>query len=119
METKQVTEYKVFVLCLANMRGGVDKSIPVAVFTSLENLKAYYQSQLADSPWKDEPSADTFGNVHGYSKVFKKGSPLEWFNPLNKFEPQSWQDVAFGGVIENWVDHYPESADFTVPLDPS
>ena len=118
METREITEYKTYILCLADMHGGVDKSKPVAVFSELELLRSYYQSQLADAPWQDAESPDNYGNVHKWHKVFKKGSPLEWYNPLTSFDIQSWQDVAFGGVIENWSSSYPEQDTFTVPFNP-
>ena len=114
METRQITEYKVYVLCLANMHGGVDKASPVAVFDDIEKLKNYYNSQLADQPYIDEPSSDSYGNVHSWNKVFKKGSPLEWFNPASSLEAVSWHDAAFGGVVEDWVQEF----NFNIPFNP-
>ncbi len=112
METRNKTEYKVYALNLAEMHGGVDKSQGVAVFDSLEGLKNYYNSQLAEAPYTDET----------WHKVFKKGSPLEWYNPLNPvnqhdgdiFKPVSWHDACFGGVTELWVDGF----NFTIPFNP-
>lgn len=117
MNTRQITEYQVFVLCLADMHGGVDKAKPLAVFDDLEKLKNYYKDQLADAPYSDVASMDNYGNTHSWSKVFKKGSRLEWFNPANSLEVTDWQSVAFGGVTEQWVtDVRPES--FNVPFNP-
>lgn len=117
METRQITEYKVYVLNLAEMHGGVDKSRPVAVFDDIEKLKTYYNSQLAEQPYSDE---DNYG--YKWHKVFKKGSLLEWYNPLSpvnqhngdEFKIVSWHDAAFGGVTENWVD----TLAFSVPFNP-
>lgn len=113
METRVKTEYKVYALNLAEMHGGVDKSRPVSVFDDLEKLKIYYNSQLAENPYKDEDR---------WHKVFKKGSLLEWYNPLSPinqsdgdiFKPVSWHDAAFGGVTEHWVD----DLSFNVPFNP-
>ncbi len=124
METRGVTEYRYFVLNLAGMHGGVDKSIGVAIFEDIEKLKSYYNSQLADKPWTDKPSMDAYGNKHSWSKVFKKGSPLEWYNPLSPinspnpediFQVVSHHDAAFGGVTEYWTE---TMGDFTIPLNP-
>lgn len=121
METRQVTEYKVFALCLANMRGGVDKANPVASFDDLQKLKSYYASQLAGAPWTDEASPDYpdyFGVSHPWNKVFKKGSPLEWYNPAHNLEVSNWQDVAFGGVVEQWGSSIPTQDGCNVPFNP-
>lgn len=116
METRNITEYKVYALNLADMHGGVDKSRPIAVFDDIEKLKNYYKSQLAETPYVDEE------NGYKWSKVFTKGSLLEWCNPLSpvnqkdsdEFRIVSWHDAAFGGVTENWVDNL----SFNVPFNP-
>lgn len=118
METREATEYKVYCLCLADMHGGVDKSVVVAVFDTLHALKNYYESQLAGTPWTDEPSNDWAGQPRRWHKVFKKGSPLEWYNDASSLEPQSWHDVAFGGVVEDWIRSYPSQKNFSVPYNP-
>ena len=110
METRNKTEYKIYVLCLANMHGGVDKSRPVAVFDDIEKLKTYYNSQLAPGPYIDTPSEDNYGNTHSW-----QGSALEWYNPLTSFDVQDWNNVAFGGVISDWVDNL----SFNVPFNPT
>lgn len=107
METRQKTEYKLYVLELADMRGNVDKAHVVAVFENYDKLVSFYNSQLADAPYVDEPSPDHFGNTHSYSKVFKKGSTLEWYNAPMSLEVKNYRDRGFGGVGEDWVDFYP------------
>ena len=119
METRQKTEYKYYVLCLASMHGGVDKAISVAIFDDLEKLKEYYNSQLAETSWTDEASADSYGNVHTWHKVFKKGSLLEWFNPMNTFEVVYGSDLAFGGITESWSEAIPHQDSFNIPFNPS
>lgn len=114
MNTRQKIEYEVFVLCLADMHGGVDKSRPVAVFDELQKLQDYYSSQLADEPYTDEPSMDSYGNTHSWHKVFKKGSALEWFNPASSLDPAQTYECIFGGVFSDWVDNL----DFNVPFNP-
>jgi hypothetical protein len=101
MNTRQKTEYEVYVLELAEMHGGVDKAIPVGVFTSLDELKNYYQEQIAEESYIDEIDG------HKWHKVFKKGSRLEWFNGADTLEPQTYQQCSFGGVNTQWVTEYP------------
>ena len=48
METRQKTEYKVYTLHLADVRGGVDKAHAVAVFDDLDKLKDFYNAQRED-----------------------------------------------------------------------
>ncbi len=115
-ETRQTTEYKIYVLTLADMHGGVDRSHPVAVFSTHQKLKDFYHSQLADSPYTDGPSADNYGQTHSWHKVFKKGSMLEWYNGADSLEVS--RDVSFGGVFEDWVKVFPNSSNFNVPYNP-
>ncbi len=112
METRQKTEYKIYYISLADVRGGVDKAIPVAVFDDIEKLRTWYENQRGD--WTDEPSPDAFGQIHAYQKAFKKGSPLEWYNPAINLEPENHPDN-FGGVGYAWV----ETLQFNVPFNPS
>lgn len=70
----------IYVLYLADMRGHVDEESVVAFSRNPLKLQDWMESFLVE-PYADEPSADFFGYVHSYRKVFAKGSPLEWFNP--------------------------------------
>jgi hypothetical protein len=108
METRGKTEYKLYILELAEMHGGVDKASVVAIFTEYQKLKDYYNSQLAEKPYKDKGinMNDNSGN-YVYQKVFKKGSPLEWYNPANNLEIKSYQECSFGGVRVEWFEEYP------------
>ena len=114
VKTRQI--YEVYVLELANMHGGVDKAEVVAIFSEHQKLKDWYNSQLADKPYTDTPSKDNFGQTHSWHKVFKKGSPLEWYNPANSLEEASCQ----GGVRTSWVNDYPtrETINNNYPFDP-
>lgn len=116
METRNITEYKVYVLTLADMHGGVDKARPVAVFDSLDKLKSYYQSQLADAPYSDKGYNSYAGHDdYSYQKVFKKGSPLEWYNPADSTDDKTeYNDICFGGVFHQWVDNL----SFNIPYNP-
>ncbi len=120
METIQKTEYKCYVLNLAEMHGGVDKSVGLAVFDDIEKLKSYYNSQLAEQPYKDKGYNSYAGSDdYEYHKVFKKGSLLEWYNPMNNFDVVSYQNAGFGGITEYWTPDYPSQEAFRIPFNPS
>lgn len=108
MEIRQSTEYKIWILELANMHGQVDKARCIAIFDEYQKLKDWYNSQLSEQPYKDKGyNSYTGNNDYEYHKVFKKGSPLEWYNPCSTLEEQNYQDRSFGGVGSQWVDWYP------------
>lgn len=107
-EERTIHEKKYYVLRLADVRGGVDNLIGVAVFSTEKKLNDFLDK--ATEPWVDGPSPDSYGNSHEYNKTFKKGSLLEWYNP-----PRSRDSLnGFGGVQEYWSG----SSEFTIPLDP-
>lgn len=106
METRTITQYKIYVLWLNNMRGKAEDKTPVAAFDDLSKLNAFYLSQM--DPWTDDSgAADYYGNVHSFNKTFKKGSLLEWFNPNNP------GDNSY--IEEAWV----VSLNLGVPFNPS
>lgn len=88
-------QVKLFILCLNPMRDRIEARRPVILATSLEKLKEWYFEQKADKPYDD----------NGYYKEFKKGSELEWFNPLSN-ENMNWGEVSsYGhGVFFDWFD---------------
>ena len=83
METRTITEYKLYLLYLNNMRGPCEAYECVAIASSHNALLSYYNSMLEAKPYEDSNNeiADNYGQYHSYNKFFKKGSPLEWYNP--------------------------------------
>lgn len=51
------------------------------------NESTFYDTIMESKEWQDWEQ-----------KAYKKGSLLEWFNPLKDFEMVSYQDAAFGGI---------------------
>lgn len=70
----------IYLLSLSDMRGQVDRQSIIAFSRDPQKLQDWMESFIVE-PYEDEPSADFFGYVHPYQKIFAKGSPLEWFNP--------------------------------------
>lgn len=95
METRQITEIKVWKLILNPMKGNIENSTIVAVSYEKRKLIDWYNSLLAPEPYTDKgevsfPDKGDFtgyeNNNHAFHKVFIKGSELEWYNPCDSFE---------------------------------
>ena len=115
METRTITEYKIYALKLSHVKGGVDRLITVAIFDDYDKLVSWISSQKEQ--WKDEEkSTDFYGRNHGYDKAFKKGSALEWYNPpTSMFVNDDGSCNDFGGICSAWV----RSLDFGgIPFNP-
>lgn len=113
METRTITEIKIYTLALNPMQGNTEASTIVAIAYEKEKLEQWYKNQFAEEPWKDygENSFPSKVDMGGYSntnhcwhKVFKKGSALEWYNPINLFDPNSMEGIGYGhGISEQWT----------------
>lgn len=93
METRQVTEYKIYLLAL-NTFGPAEEVVPVAQSSDLQRLQEFYMDNLL-------PYEDRFRDDFGFLHSFKEG-PLFNFNPCSSLEVG---DVGlFGdGIHELWV----------------
>ncbi len=97
METRNKVEFKIHFLYLNMMRDRAETSQCVAIADDPQELIDWYNSLLTES------YSDDFVEWNGtktYLKTFRKGSPLEWFNPVSSFTPDSWGH----GIREAWVD---------------
>ena len=89
----QKTEVLVYKLILNPMTDRAESRSLVAVSTDYEKLVQWYSSQKATEPYRDGQ----------WYKVFKQGSPLEWFNPVFSLELNNL--ALFGhGIADEWVD---------------
>lgn len=100
METRTITEAKIYKLILNPMRGNTENGSIVAISFERQKLVDWYNSLLAPEAYAEigTPSFDCHGDSHKWHKTFKQGSELEWFNPCEDgFEPNhfghgiSWQ----------------------------
>lgn len=101
METRQITQVKVYILALNCMRHRIEQRTIIAVSYEKEKLISWYNS-LRTEPYTTEgsPSFEVHGDSHKWRKFFKAGSELEWYNPCyDDFTVNS-----FGhGISEQWV----------------
>ena len=116
METRQITEYKIYYLTLSHVKSNVDNAHPVVAFDDLDKLITWLDSQK--EYWVDnDGGADSFGSEHSYSKAYKKGSIIEWYNPPQDLVPREWPSC-FGGVGYLWLAD-PTQSKLNVPLNPN
>jgi hypothetical protein len=103
METRQITQHKIYVLCLNPMTGHTEDSHALAASYDKDKLIAFYKSEKMPEVYSEvgEPTFECHGASHEWSKSFAKGSVLEWYNPLfnDDFTPDSYGQ----GIKEYWV----------------
>lgn len=86
-----------FNLVLNPMQGNIEGYKRFGVFLTREEAIAFYQAEVVESYRESGPS--TFGpGDKTYLKHFRKGGPLEWFNPLTEAEFE--QQNSFGHGLE-------------------
>ena len=89
METRTVTEGKIFYLVMNPVTDRAETGRITVMSDSKERLIQYYKDQSV-------PTYDD-GN---FRKVFRQGGPLEWYNPIWTFEGV---DTFGHGLKEEWV----------------
>jgi len=103
IETRSITQVKVWKLILNPMRANTEASNLVAWSEDKDKLINWYKSQLVE-PYidADSPSFECQGNYHNWQKVFAKGSELEWYNPMDN---EDYFPNCYGqGLVSEWVD---------------
>lgn len=93
METRSITEIKLYKLFLKSIRNPEVKFQIVAVSYEREKLIEWYNDQK-----ELEEYTETVGDIV-WTKTFKKGSRLEWYAPCSKdFNP----DKSGIGIQYEW-----------------
>ena len=94
METRIFREVKIYKLVLNSMSERMEQSEIVAISCDLTLLQNWYYEQFASFPYHD----------NGRNKVFKRGSPLEWFNPCEDEAIKLGKKGCWGhGIVEEWI----------------
>lgn len=103
METRTITQVKVWELILNPMRSNTESCDLVAWSDDRDKLLQWYKSKIVE-PYTDNgsPSFECHGSSHNWHKVFEKGSELEWYNPMDSEEgiPNHYGQ----GLQSEWVD---------------
>ena len=107
METRQVTQVKLYKLILNPMRSNTEDGKMVAISYSKDKLLDWYKNEMEEKDYEEvgDPSFECHGDSHTWRKTFKKGSVLEWFNPINLFDRDSIEGIKeYGhGIQEQWL----------------
>lgn len=101
METRQITEVKIYKLILNPMRSNTEDATIVAIAYERQKLIDWYNSLKAIEVLVEEgaPSFECHGDSHRWHKTFKIGSELEWYNPCGNFERNHYGH----GISEEWA----------------
>lgn len=90
METRQITQIKIWVLALNDVRHPkIEMTSNVAIAYDKQVLINWYESQKCET-YKDD-------NWH---KSFKKDSQLEWYNPMSSTEEDNNCEE---GIYSQWI----------------
>lgn len=92
METRTITQVRMYKLILNPMTDRCEASALVAMSDDYNRLVSWYMDQLADVPWRDGD----------WYKTFKSGSSIEWCNPCHSLE-LNYADLYGHGISEEWV----------------
>jgi hypothetical protein len=118
METRQITQVKIWKLILNPMRSRTEEGNIVAFSTEREKLIDWYRNEKSEEPYYSIgdhyfPATGSFPeNSNGeykYYKIFKQGSILEWMNPLSREEQLNEYnheiiDLYGHGILCEWID---------------
>jgi hypothetical protein len=91
METRDITQYKIYFLKL-NTFGSAESGRIVACASNEEALKKWY----------DEQKLEQSEMIGGWVYNFKKESKIREYNPLYQWQPSN-QDVFGHGWFSEWV----------------
>ena len=107
METRQITQVYMHTLILNPMTGKLESQQLFAVSFEREKLVEFYTNERdPKGTWTDDESGveDYVGKLKGYHKVFRKGSKLEWANPVNGDLSVPIEQSSFGhGLSGEWI----------------
>ena len=91
METRTITQVRIYTLALNPMAGRAEERRIVALSGDYDRLVAWYRDQMVPE-WRDGQ----------WYKYFRQGSPLEWFNPA--FSLELSQNAPYGhGISDEWM----------------
>lgn len=99
METRTLTEYKIYVLALNRMTSNTEHWEAVAISYERQKLIDWVNSLVEPKVEEGPPSFPIHGDTHVWHKTYKIGSPLEWFNPTDFNSVNHYGQ----GIREQWI----------------
>lgn len=92
----------IYFLRLNHMRSSYESGQILAASFNRDKLVHFLQTERVE-PYVDNPALnDDYGNVHSYTKVFRKGGPLEWFNDVS--HPRAFPNSLGHGIVSEVVE---------------
>lgn len=72
----------VYFLRLNHMRSSCESGRILAASFDRDKLVSFLQAERVEPYVDNSGLEDDYGSVHSYTKFFRKGGPLEWFNDV-------------------------------------
>lgn len=102
METRIITEVKVYVLCLNNMQNNAESSTPIVGSFERDKVVSYYNNEKVPT-YQDDGINQFSQGATKWHRVFRKDGPLMWFNAVYG-DISGPPDEHFGhGIQEHWI----------------
>jgi len=93
METRQITEVKMFYLVMNPMTSRVEDRQICCISYEKQRIVNWYKYHECERYVEE-------ANGHSWAKSFRKGCVLEWFNPIDSFDRLNHYGQ---GICEEWV----------------
>lgn len=93
METRIITQVRIYKLILNHMSDRCESATIVAISGDYNRLVSWYREQKLPQPYRDNS---------GWYRTFADGTHLHWFNPADTLElncPDHWGH----GITDEWV----------------
>ena len=99
--------YVSYVLYMNPMMGRTEDVRSIKRFPSIEAARQFYDGEMVPSYQDEGRNAFGWGGSKTYCKSFKKGGPLEWYNPLYG---KWWlgRDHYGQGLLKEFSEEHPE-----------
>ena len=91
METRMIIQGKIYGLFMNPINGRLEETVPVAASSDYRKLVDWYNSQRCEM-YRDD----------WMYKQFRKGSKLEYYNPISSFEVDH-NDHWHHGIYSEWM----------------
>lgn len=97
METREITQGKLYVLYMNHVRDRWEDSTNVAVSTDYQQLVDWVNSFRVE-PYRSEKDLQVFGQ--SFLKVYAEGSPLEYYNAPDSLDLEQYNGK---GITFDWI----------------
>lgn len=100
METRQVTQVRLYKLWMKNIDGGLATELVAIAYDKIKLIN-WHAEQLADEPYQEAGPKGIDGEEIIYTKVYKKGSRLENYQLATNIA--EWNKETAIGIDDSWT----------------